>query len=222
LLQSKRLLSSMEGDYTMLNRVVCWLWVGLAFAIATPCALASGGESEAVSLNPLSLEWIEKDLAIWTAVVFLLLLAVLTKFAWKPIMEGLDKREQNVADQIAQAEAANQKANDLLADYDRKLASAQEQVRAILDQGRRDAEQVGRELLDKAKEEAQAEHQRAMQQIDAAANAAIKELADQSATLAVDLAGKIVRSKLTPGDHSRLIEDAVAGFAQNKNYAGKN
>ena len=143
--------------------------------------------------------------------VFLCLLAILWKFAWKPIAEGLDKRERNVADQIAQAEAANQKAKEILADYERKLAAAQDQVRGILDQGRRDAEQLGRELIDKAKEEAKAEYQRAVKQIDAATAAAIKELAGQSATLAVELAGKIVRAKLNPGDHARLIEQAVAG-----------
>jgi F-type H+-transporting ATPase subunit b len=199
----------------MLNRIVGWL-SGVAFAVTSSYAMASHGESEAISLNPLSLEWIQKDLALWTAVVFVLLLALLTKFAWKPIIEGLDKRERNVADQIADAEAANQKAKELLAGYEQKLASAQEQVRAILDQGRRDAEEVGREMLDKAKAEVQAEHQHAIKEIDDATNAAIKDLGDRSATLAVELAGKIVRTKLSASDHSRLIEEAVAGFAQGK------
>ena len=174
----------------------------------------NSNESAAEGLNPITFRGFNfrGDLAIWTAVVFLVLLAILSKFAWKPIAEALDKREQNVADQIAQAEAANQKAKEILADYERKLAAAEDQVRAILEQGRRDAEQVGRELIDKAKEEAKAEYQRAVKQIDAATAAAIKELADRSATLAVELAGKIVRAKLNPGDHARLIEQAVAGF----------
>lgn len=200
----------------MLYRVLYRLLIGLAAVTpANYCLASSGGEGEhQVSLNPLSLEWIQQDLAIWTAVVFVALLVILTKFAWKPIIAGLDKRERNIADHIAQAEAANQKAKDLLAEYDRKLAAAQDQVRSIVDQGRRDAEQVGRELVAKAKEESKAEHQRALQQIDAATSAAIKELATQSATMAVDLAGKIVRAKLNPADHARLIDQAVAGFVQ--------
>ncbi len=200
----------------MLYRVLYRLLIGLAAVTpANYCLASSGGEGEhQVSLNPLSLEWIQQDLAIWTAVVFVALLVILTKFAWKPIIAGLDKRERNIADHIAQAEAANQKAKDLLAEYDRKLAAAQDQVRSIVDQGRRDAEQVGRELVAKAKEESAAEHQRALQQIDAATSAAIKELATQSATMAVDLAGKIVRAKLNPADHARLIDQAVAGFVQ--------
>ena len=71
-------------------------------------------------------------------------------------------------------------------------------------------------MLDKAKEDAQAEYQRAVKQIDAATAAAIEELAGQSATLAVELAGKIVRAKLNRGDHAQLIEQAVAGFVAGK------
>ena len=72
--------------------------------------------------NPLDLK---SDLALWTAVVFVVLLAVLWKFAWKPIAEGLDKREQHIADQIAEAERNNQDARQLLADYQQKLAASQ-------------------------------------------------------------------------------------------------
>ena len=207
----------------MLHRVVCWLLTGLAVTLPAACVLAStGGESGEISLNPLSWEWIQQDLAIWTAVVFVVLLFVLTKFAWKPLTEGLDQRERNVADQIAQAEAANQKARDILADYERKLAAAQEQVRGIVDQGRRDAEQVGRELIDKAKDDAKAEYERGVKQIDAATSAAIKDLAEQSATLAVDLSGKIVQAKLNVADHARLIEQAVAGFVHGKSDVSRN
>jgi len=175
-------------------------------------------QSAAEGLNPLTFRGFNfrGDLAIWTAVVFLVVLALLGKFAWKPIAEGLDKRERGVADQIAQAEAANQKAKEILADYERKLAAAQDQVRAILDQGRHDADQVGHTLIDKAKEEAKAEYQRAVHQIEAATTAALEELADRSATLAVELAGKIVRAKLSPSDHARLIEQAVGEFVREK------
>lgn len=207
----------------MFHRVVCWLLTVLAVTLPAACVLASGGESHGeVSLNPLSWEWIQQDLAIWTAVVFVVLLFILTKFAWKPLIQGLDQRERNLADQVAQAEAANQKARDILADYERKLAAAEEQVRSLLDQGRRDAEKVGRELIEKAKDEAKAEFERGVKQIDAATSAAIKELAEQSATLAVDLAGRIVQAKLNVADHARLIDQAVAGFVHGKSEVSRN
>ena len=173
-------------------------------------------------MNPVGPSAWRADLAIWTAVVFLCLLAILAKFAWRPILEGLEKRERNVSDQIAQAEAANQKAKDILAEYERKLAAAQEQVHAIVEQGRHDAEQLGRQMLDKAKDDAQAEFGRAVKQIDAATAAAIQELASHSATLAVELAGKIVHAKLNQRDHAQLIEQAVAGFVAGKTGPSRN
>jgi F-type H+-transporting ATPase subunit b len=207
----------------MFSRVMsCLLAVAIVVALAAP-VLASGPAADGQDdINPLAPSAFKLDLALWTAVVFVVLLAVLGKFAWKPMAEGLDKRERNIADQIAQAEAANQKAKDILADYDRKLAAAQEEVRAILDRGRRDAGQAGQELLDKAKLEAKAEYDRALKQIEAATAAAIEELAGRSATLAVELAGKILRTKLNPSDHARLIEQAVAGFAQGKDHVSRN
>jgi len=175
---------------------------------------ADKAEHATGDINPLSLQEIKGDLAIWTAAVFLVLLLILWKFAWKPLAQGLDKRERGINEQIAQAEQANQQARDLLAHYEQKLAGSQEQVRAILEQARRDAEQVGRDMLEKAKGEARAEHQRALRQIETATAVALKELAELSATLAVELAGKIVHAQLNPQDHAQLIEQAVADFGR--------
>ena len=161
---------------------------------------------------PTTLKDIQGDLAVWTAVVFLGLLLVLWKFAWGPICAGLEKREQGIADQIAQAEQSNRKAQQLLDQYDQKLADSQVEVRGLLDKGRRDAAALGREMLDKAKQEAQAEQQRALQQIDAATANALKELAERSSTLAVELAGKILQVELKPEDHAQLIQQAVSDF----------
>ena len=156
--------------------LICLL---LAVVVATPFFPAtvlaaeheSGGDGQA---------W-QRDLALWTIVVFVCLVFILAKFAWKPLAGGLDRREQGIADQIAQANAANEKAKELLAEHERKLDEAKMEVHGILDQGRRDAEELGQELLKKAREEAAAEHVRAIQQIEAASDAAIKNLADQSA-----------------------------------------
>ena len=168
------------------------------------------------TLNPVNADGynFRGDLTIWTAVVFLLVLAILYKAAWGPISEGLQKRESEIAGQIAEAQRKNEEARQLLADYEKKLAAAQEEVRSLIEQGRRDAEKVGQQLLEKAREEAGIERQRAVQQIESATLAALKELADRSATLAVDLAGKIVGAQLKAADHSRLIEQAVTEFTR--------
>jgi F-type H+-transporting ATPase subunit b len=202
----------------MFNRVISCLMAAAVSAatVSSACASAAAPAGE-LDLNPMAPSAWKLDLAIWTAAVFLCLFAVLWKFAWRPLADGLDKREQNIADQIAQAQATNEKAREILATYDQKLAAAQDQVRAILDEGRREAERIGQEMIDKSKEEAKAEYQHAVTQIEAATNVAIKELAGQSATLAIELAGKIVGVTLKPADHARLIDQAVSGFVRGKN-----
>jgi F-type H+-transporting ATPase subunit b len=169
-------------------------------------------EEGAAKLNPIDFKhW---DLSIWTAVVFVVVLLILGKFAWKPIADGLQLRENEIANQIAEAQRKNEEARQLLADYEKKLAAAQDEVRALIEHGRRDAEKVGQQLLDKAREEAGIERQRAVQQIESATSAALKEVAERTASLAVELAGKIVGAQLKAADHRRLIEQAVSEFAR--------
>jgi F-type H+-transporting ATPase subunit b len=189
--------------------------LGLAILLIGPTATILAAEEGDV-LNPMNPKvynfW--GDTALWTAVVFLVVLAILYKWAWGPISEGLKKREDNIAGQIAEAQKKNDDARGLLAEYEKKLADAAAEVRGLIEQGRRDAEKVGQQLVDKAREEAGIEHQRAVQRIESATSAAIEELAQKSAALAVDLAGKIVGAQLKPADHSRLIDQAVTAFTQ--------
>ncbi len=177
---------------------------------------AEGGGAD--SLNPLK-SW-QLDSAIHTAIVFGVLLLILWKYAWKPLAEGLDKRERRIADEIAAAERANLDAQKLLAQYHEKLAASEGEVREILERGRRDAEHLGRELLDKARAETDVEKRRALREIETATAAALKELADRSASLAVELAAKIVQARLDPKAHARLIEEAVSRFASIKPDGG--
>lgn len=162
--------------------------------------------------NPLSFD---PDLSLWTLAVFLLLLVILRKFAWGPIIAGLDKREKKIADDIAAAQQAHEDAQALLASYEAKLASAQDEVRAIIEEARRDAQHTQAEILAKARSEAEAEMQRAKREIATAKDQALKELMETSANLAVELAGKVIRAKITPAEHSRLIAEALANVPQN-------
>jgi F-type H+-transporting ATPase subunit b len=155
---------------------------------------------------------VDPDLAIWTWAVFLLLLLVLAKFAWKPIVAALDERENNIAKNIEDAARQNEDARQLLAEYDRRLAAAQDQVRAILDDARKSAEQSQQEILAKGRAEAEAEMNRAKREIETATSVALKELAERSTDLAIELAGKIVRKELSAKDHAQMIQEAVGRF----------
>jgi len=198
------------------NLAVVALALGLALFTTTAYAVAAEGSGDpGAALNPVSFEHLRAETAVWTAVLFLVLLGVLWKFAWGPLAAGLDKRESSIAGQIEQAAQANEKAQELLGQYEQKLADAKGEVRDIIEQGRRDAERVGEEMLEKARQEAQAEQERALKEIDAATADALSGLAEKSADLAVSLAGKIVDSKLDPKAHASLIERAVSDFSSN-------
>ena len=170
---------------------------------------AAHGAHAPVNTSPVELD---PDLAIATLIVFGILFALLSKFAWKPIAEALDRRERLIAEQIAAAERSQQEARRLLTEYEQKLAVAQDEVRGILDEARRDAVTTGQEIVAKAASEAEAEKNRALRDIDTAKVQAVKELSEQSARLAVMLAGKIVSSELDQNRHSQLISDALARF----------
>ena len=160
--------------------------------------------------NPLA---VDADLAVWTFVVFLVLFGVLWKFAWGPIAKALDRREHHIAENIAAAQRAQDDAKAMLAEYESKLAGAADQVRQMLEDARRDAEGVKQQIVAEAKTAAQQEHQRAMRDIRTATDAAVEELSQRSADLAIALAGKVISSKLTPEERSKLVQDSLNRFA---------
>ena len=168
------------------------------------------GEHEAHgSPDPMS---IDPDLALWTAGVFVLLLAVLRKFAWGPIVTALDDRERNMADQLAAAEAAQANATKLLAEYEKKLAVASEQVNVMIEKGRREAELQAQRIVDDATEVARAEKSRAVAAIQAAKEEALRELADKSVDTAFGLAGKVLGREIRPAEHTALVREAISQF----------
>jgi len=156
---------------------------------------------------------VDVDLAVATLVIFLVTLAILWKFAWGPIAAGLDRREKSIADNIAAAEEAAEEARRLTSQYEAKLAGAADEVRALLDEARRDAEHTKQSILEEARDAAGKERDRTLREIEAAKQGALKELADQSADVAIRLAGKIVQSKLSAEEHSQLVRDAVSQLA---------
>jgi F-type H+-transporting ATPase subunit b len=154
------------------------------------------------------------DLGIATFLVFLILLAILTKFAWGPILAGLAKREETIAQQIAEAKMAAETAGKQLAEYERKLAAATEEARAIVGQARADAETAKDKIVAEAKEAAGRERERAVADIASAKNDALREIAAKSVSTAVTLASNIIRREVKPEDHDKLISDSLQQFSK--------
>jgi len=193
-----------------MNRIL--LIVGISFALLLCGGAAFAAADGDADLNPLT--W-RSDTAIWTAVVFLLLVIGLGRFAFKPIAEALDAREKSIADNIASAEAANLEAKNSLKQYQQKLDEARDEVRGILDTARKDAQRNADGIIEKAKEAAQLEAQRAQREIEAQTDLALQQLAERSATLATNLAGRMIRAEVKPEHHRELIQTALSEFAKN-------
>ena len=160
--------------------------------------------------NPMA---VDPDLAIWTLVVFALLFAILKKFAWPQIAAAIDERERKIAANIAAAAALNEEAKRLLAEHQAKLAAAAGEVRALLEEARRDADVTRKRIEEDGRKAAGEEIARATREIQRAKEGAIQELAVASANTAIELARKVVRESLTNDQQSQLVRDALGKLA---------
>ncbi len=131
---------------------------------------AHGVDTHEVTPNILKFEL---DLAFWTFVVFVLLLVILSKTAWKPLIKAMHDREEHIEHCLLSAERARNEGEQLLAEHRKQMAEAADQVRALLDEARRDAQAAQEEILNKARAEAEAEKQRARHDIETARDQAL-------------------------------------------------
>ncbi len=195
-----------------MNRVLLAAGICLAALVILMLAadlnpVQAAGEAGAEKKNPLAFR---VDLGLWTLVVFLLLLLVLSRVAWKPMLEGLQKREDNIRGAIEEAEKTRQDTKRLQAELKARLDKAGEEVRGILDEARRDAQVLKEEMISTARGEIQTERDRLRREIDTAKDQALKQIWEQSAQLATLIAAKAIRRELTPNDHRRLVDEALA------------
>lgn len=142
-------------------------------------------------------------------VAFLILLFVLTKYAWGPILTGLQEREGKIKADLAQAEAANKAAQQTLADYERKLAEAHAEARKLVEQAKGDAEKVRQRLASETEAEIAKMRQRATAEIGQAKTQAVQELYDRAAELSIAVAEKVLGRNITDADTQALVDRSL-------------
>lgn len=152
----------------------------------------------------------EIDLTIFSLFTFLIFIALLTKFAWKPLREALDARESKIRGDLDEAEAARLKAQQLLAEHEAKIANAENSIREMIAQGKADAERVREQLVSAAQAEVQSLRQRSLADIESARAGALSELFDFVTNHVVDASSKVVGRSLTGDDQQRLVREALA------------
>lgn len=146
---------------------------------------------------------------IWTLLTFGLVLFVLGKYAWGPLVEMLEKRETTIHDALAEAKSDREAAKATLAELEKRLADARSEASAIVEEGRRDAEVTAKRVLEEARAEAAKERERALRDISIAKETAVQELYQFSGRAATVIAGRIVGRELSADDHQKLIADAI-------------
>ncbi|MFQ5597968.1 MAG: F0F1 ATP synthase subunit B [Nitrospiria bacterium] len=152
----------------------------------------------------------EPGLMIWTVVSFALLLGLLKKFAYKPVLELMEGREKAIQATINESEQKRQAAEDLLLQYQQQLNEGREEVQKMIEEGRTAGENLKTEILEKTSEEAKGLIKKAHEEIEREKKKALMELQERVADISVGVATKIITQTLEPKDHEKLIEEALA------------
>lgn len=150
------------------------------------------------------------DLGIWTLVVFLILVLVLRKFAWGPILEGLDKREKDIAAAVEDSRKAREEAAAARQSVAEEQARSSERAAQIVEKARRDAAELESKRKAEFDAEIAAEKERFYREKNMARDQAIKEMWTQSAQLATLISSKVIGRQLSPDDHRNLVDEALA------------
>ena len=151
----------------------------------------------------------DPGLFIWTIVTFLVLLALLAKFAWGPLLQALEARQERIRKSLEDADRAKQELERLQQESAKMMQQARAEAESIVSQTRTDAERLREELKQKAKEEADNILRNAQQQIQLQTRQAIQQIRHEVADIAVLLASKLLERNIAKEDNARLIDDTL-------------
>lgn len=187
----------------MRSGIVLGLAVILCF-LPTVVLAAETGEAEQAS--PFSGTLVDAFSAV---IVFLLLLGILWAFAWKPILLRLNEREDHIIKQIKDAEDTSKEAKGVLEDYRSKLAGAEEEGKKIVARHKDKAEQDAKEIVQLAREKADAIKVKAEADIIRAQQKAQAELLDEAGDIVLKLGEDVLGRAINSKDTQKLIDNAV-------------
>ena len=177
---------------------------GLNLSILT---FASEGGGSLVDVNP--------GVVFWTVVTFVILLLILKKLAWKPILTALDQRENSIRESMEKAEQAKEESEKILQANKEKLAQADEESKKIVNKSREYADGLKEQMLKESKEQAQKIINDATQEIDRQKEAAFEELKSQVAEIAVEAAEKILKENLNKETQKKIADNYINEITKN-------
>ena len=164
--------------------------------------------------------WMEKWLSfdpglfMWTIVTFLIVLMILKWKAWGPLINALDKREEDIREALASAEKARQDAEKASSEYEDMMRKAQAEAQQIVSEGKAAGERVKNDIQSAANDKANEIIEKAKAQIDAERRKAIQEIKSSVVDLSMDAAAKVIERNLDSDDNRKLVNQALEGIGQ--------
>lgn len=195
-----------------MNRTA-WLTAGSSLLVAAGPALAA--ETDPLKTATSIPE--QLIVSLTTLVTFIVLLWLLSKTAWGPIVRGLKAREDRIASDLKAAEENRLKSEALLREYDAKIAAAEAEIRKMMTQATADADKIRVTLQARAQQEIEEMREKASREIEAEKNRALAELQEQAAELATLVAEKILQRQITAEDQRELVRRSLEQLAQSRN-----
>ncbi|RPI01213.1 MAG: ATP synthase F0 subunit B [Calditrichaeota bacterium] len=145
----------------------------------------------------------------WTAVTFVFLAFVLYKMAWDPILKMLEDREMKIKESLQAAEIARQNARKSDEERQRVIESAKREAQEIILAGRKTAETIRDEILQKAQAAITADKERVQRQIEESKEAALQTIRALAVELSMAATEKLIAKKLSPEEHRQIIQESL-------------
>ncbi len=151
---------------------------------------------------------------LWSVITFLLLLLVLSKVAWGPIISALETREKEIKDALNSAATAREDAEKATADYEKIKQEAHAEAQVILSEAKSVKEKMVSDAVDEARKKAEIETENALQSINAEKEKAVKEIKTAAVDLSIKAASKLIEKNLDSNDNRKLASAAIDKVGQ--------
>ncbi len=151
----------------------------------------------------------DPGLAIWTIITFLVLLALLAKYAWRPLLRALEARQETIRKSLDEAQQARRELERLNQESAKILKNAHMEAESIVSKTWTEAEKLREEMKQKARTEADAIIREARRQIEVETGRALRQIRTEVADLSVTIASKLIQRNLSKADNTRLIEETL-------------
>ena len=166
------------------------------------------------TINQKSFLNISSNLLFWTLITFIALTALLSKYAWKPIIHILDQRSQLIQSQIQDAQKSKQDAQNLLDQQKLILNQAKQEAQKIIQLSKNQASKQSQHIIHQAQQHASSILNSAQIQIQKSKNSALKDIKSQITSLSFSIAQKLIAQSLNPKDHQKIVDDAILTYEQ--------